>query len=145
MKALVQHLTSFLWSEPWSYRSKHSWVSNEDVNFLISAQHRCNRHSGERHCLWWRVSEKQWGPKPHFMCGFICPKTLFSSPKLNTVCFPALCLPLSAESSLVAWATHRPLIWLLSHWCIDAGEPVSLHVALFTTHCLSHNHSLFLL
>jgi len=114
------------------------------VDILISAELHCE-YSEERHCLWWGVSEKQWGPKPHFMCGFISPKTLFSSPKLNTVCFPALCLPLSTERSLAAWVTHRPLIWLLSHWCIDAGEPVSLPVALFTTHCLSPQHFLLLL
>lgn len=91
----------------------------------------------ERYRLWWGLSEKRWGPKPHFMQGFIRPKTLFSSPKLNTVCFPGLRLPLSTASSLVAWATHKPLIWLLSHWCIDAGEPVSLSVALFPTHRLA--------
>lgn len=36
----------------------------------------------------------------------------------------------SELSSFVALTTRRPLIWWLSHWCIDGTEPVSLPASL---------------
>lgn len=43
----------------------------------------------------------------------------------------------SELSSFVALTTRRPLIWWLSHWCIDGTEPVSLPASLSTSPQLS--------
>lgn len=86
----------------------------------------------------------------------MCPRTLLCRPNPNRievpVCSswylrpPPLCSSVSSlylafmysstehwtsePSSFVALTTRRPLIWWLSHWCIDGAEPVSLPASL---------------
>lgn len=103
-----------------------------------------------------RGMKQQSGPHIHHCLKFICPMTLLCRPNPNRievpVCsswylrpppFSSICLftltcfhvqlhwtQTSEQSSFVALTTRGPLIWWLSHWCIDGTEPVSLPASL---------------
>lgn len=77
-------------------------------------------------------------PNPNIIEVPVCSSWYLRPPPLSSsVSSPYLCFHVqlhwtqtSELSSFVALTTRRPLIWWLSHWCIDGTKPVSLPASL---------------